>query len=521
MVSVEKRFHDIRTKLFLETKWFGVALLKLGDPIILTSDNPLARRIPTLCVNSKNLYINEDFVNTLTDEEFAFTLLHEVYHVMFRHLHRSGDLKVKDFQTFNEAADYIVNFHLYNDLQSEHNAERLCTLPWHALVLRDSLGNMVDLSDVTTEQLFQQLLEQQQQQLAEAQASIEMPGSLVDSSADNEDDDGSGSASDDEENDGSEQGSSANEEANDSESTEDDSSGEFNGNDSDESDDSESTEDDNSSESNGNDSDESDEEESGQDEHGDEESDASSAGSEGDPTDYDFNDLFTPVSNDIDSDNVESFAMDTFAESLIKSYSEVCGGGAMRELSSLFKPEKIRWDKYLRRFLSQHTELEDSSFQTPDRHYLPYDLVMPGPCAVDKFNNVGLFLDTSGSMSQEDVDYFLRTALSLCTNYKCTVSLYLWTTTVYKEYRDLTEQDIPKLYKTIDLHSGGTDYSNVAEYIQKNCKNDVCYCVFTDGCFNTRFNVPKKIQRKTIFILKDTDGSDGLDHLGKVVKFKR
>jgi len=459
--SIEKRFHDIRTRLFLETKWFGVATLKLGDPTVLQQGDKLYSTIPTMAVDTKHLYINADFANTLTDEEFAFVVLHEVYHIMFRHLVRAKDIPSYNHELFNIAADYMVNWHLQNDIKTEVAAEKLCTVPSHALLLKDADGNLEDLEEVTLEQLYAKLLAEADQQPVPRGLSQ----SAVFSGGDGgQQSDSQGNSQQDEDNQGNSQQNGDNQ----------GSAGSTQG------------------------------------QHSDDDN----------PDDFGFNDLFTPV-NECGEDSMNSFAMDNFTESLIKDYSELCQGGAMYQLSKLFKVERIRWDKYLRKFLSQHTALEDSSFQTPDRHYIPYELVMPGPCPVDRFNNVGLFLDTSGSMTQEDVEFFLSTALDLCVSYKCTVSLYLWNTKVYKEFLDLTEADIPRLAKTIQFESGGTNYQRVTEYIQENCKHDVCYVVFTDGCFRTNFTVPNKIRKKTMFVLKYTDECDMLESLGKIVKFKR
>jgi predicted metal-dependent peptidase len=61
---------------------------------------------PTMAVDGKNIYYNEDFVNSLTLDETVFVFCHEILHCVFQHLGRRGH---RDPQYFNMAGDYVIN----------------------------------------------------------------------------------------------------------------------------------------------------------------------------------------------------------------------------------------------------------------------------------------------------------------------------------------------------------------------------------------------------------------------------
>ena len=62
--------------------------------------------IPTMGTDGEHLYWNPDFLATLTQEEAAAVVYHEVLHCAFRHMLRRKD---RDKIKFNIAADYAIN----------------------------------------------------------------------------------------------------------------------------------------------------------------------------------------------------------------------------------------------------------------------------------------------------------------------------------------------------------------------------------------------------------------------------
>ena len=61
------------------------------------------------------VYFNEEFINTLTESEVEGVICHEIFHVAFKHLSRLSDLTGTDKETWNIAADIVVNNELWNE----------------------------------------------------------------------------------------------------------------------------------------------------------------------------------------------------------------------------------------------------------------------------------------------------------------------------------------------------------------------------------------------------------------------
>jgi predicted metal-dependent peptidase len=70
-------------------------------------------RVPTGATNGTHLYLNKDFVKSLSLDEILFLLLHEVYHVALDHVGRRDSANL-DPMLWNVAGDYVIN----NDLDN-------------------------------------------------------------------------------------------------------------------------------------------------------------------------------------------------------------------------------------------------------------------------------------------------------------------------------------------------------------------------------------------------------------------
>ena len=65
----------------------------------------------TLATDGVNLFINPNFILPLSNRQIAFGLLHEVFHVIYEHIHRKGS---RDHHVWNLATDYVINNQLDN-----------------------------------------------------------------------------------------------------------------------------------------------------------------------------------------------------------------------------------------------------------------------------------------------------------------------------------------------------------------------------------------------------------------------
>lgn len=78
--------------------FFSSTLMKLS--LSFTTD------VPMLATDGLNIFINPDFINTISNRKIAFGLMHECMHVMYNHLGRQGS---RDQELWNIATDYVIN----------------------------------------------------------------------------------------------------------------------------------------------------------------------------------------------------------------------------------------------------------------------------------------------------------------------------------------------------------------------------------------------------------------------------
>ena len=138
----------------------------------------------------------------------------------------------------------------------------------------------------------------------------------------------------------------------------------------------------------------------------------------------------------------------------------------------------------------------------------------------DCLNDIFLFFDTSGSMSEDEITEILRNAYTIASNFNCTVSFAGWQNEIEDVHLNVKPENIQKELVSFKYSSGGTDVSCVFDYIEKNKVKSTAVIIFTDGYF-TIPTVPKRITRKCLIALSDTNSYDRrLETLGKVVSYK-
>ena len=94
-----------RLNLLAKHSFFGVLLLKL--------ELNLDYNTLTAYTDGKGIYLSPSFINNLTIEETSIVLLHELMHVILKHVKR---MKSKDNESFNVASDIVVNSNIMYSL---------------------------------------------------------------------------------------------------------------------------------------------------------------------------------------------------------------------------------------------------------------------------------------------------------------------------------------------------------------------------------------------------------------------
>jgi len=171
MSNFYKRFCKAVDYLYDKDYFLATELSKLGLPKIES-------KIPTAGVawdeeHKKILFMfNEDFFNSLNDEQLAFVLAHEISHVMFFHIftmkEEANKIKAKTnddkkeidkfLRKFNIAMDCVVN----DSLLHYYKMER-CFAEGKAVYGKETVG--IDCHDLTAREVYQILPEDIDQQI--------------------------------------------------------------------------------------------------------------------------------------------------------------------------------------------------------------------------------------------------------------------------------------------------------------------------------------------------------------------
>jgi hypothetical protein len=102
-LTAEQRLWKATTDILGRTEFVALAgVLMIGSKKIIDG-------LPTACTNGRDELYGREFVDSLTDAEFRFLMLHECYHKMYRHLTTWKNLHDIDATRANRACDYVIN----------------------------------------------------------------------------------------------------------------------------------------------------------------------------------------------------------------------------------------------------------------------------------------------------------------------------------------------------------------------------------------------------------------------------
>ena len=97
-----------------------------GD-IVMHIEFVESKSIQTAATDGKTIWYNASFLNSLSEGEANFILMHEIFHVMLRHSARNAD-RTRDKDIWNTACDIIINNMLlkmrHNFINSDINFEK-------------------------------------------------------------------------------------------------------------------------------------------------------------------------------------------------------------------------------------------------------------------------------------------------------------------------------------------------------------------------------------------------------------
>ena len=221
----------------------------------------------------------------------------------------------------------------------------------------------------------------------------------------------------------------------------------------------------------------------------------------------------------------EKSALEAAARQLIREAAkhQTAGTGPScfipRELTLMAGKKPISWKTLLREFLTE-VESDETSYATPERKYLHMELILPGHSLSEdgELESVWAFVDSSGSISEEEMNRFLTELYRLVRDFRCEMNIAYWDTSVTDVYRKIRrEKDV---LKAVPKHSGGTDINCVYQWVRANKVRPYVSVILTDGYFG----VPNKElagalpARSTILVISNDSRNPVYSQVGKVAR---
>ena len=162
----------------------------------------------------------------------------------------------------------------------------------------------------------------------------------------------------------------------------------------------------------------------------------------------------------------------------------------------------IDWRKWLRKYCIK-ARSTDSTFSNPDKRMFYQEAIYPGQ-SVDECNTIKgikVCIDTSGSISDEDLAYFMGQIYDMTKQFKIEAEVIAWDTEMHS--CGAIKPDIN--FKELNLAGGGgTDPTCLFEYFDsRNCKvKPIVTLVFTDGYWGMNENKSwAKKYKDTLWVL--------------------
>ena len=514
--EIEERFKVYLTKLRItlirKSPFYSNLLSRLSRCILATPEQCVVNDIYTAATDGRHIIFCPAFFAGLTSGEFNFIVMHELYHVLMNHPLREKQLSIPkaDKNIWNTSCDSAINPNVMDlkDLMnkigldfdvpsSDENKPQL---------MFDDNGN---IRKESAETFYAELKEEREaeKQNGDGQDDDEQDGESQDSNG--QGGGCSGTCSDVFEGSSGSDGDDS-----------DDSSDSGDGSGSDSGDDSDSG----GSESDGNNSDSASGDGSSSDGSDSDNSADGSAKQKG-RSDSQVGEMLRRIQSiydDVRPDIYEEFYddaadpdkgdLDDFNKSIFKDVCSKNRGSIpedlLREYESMIRKVPVKWSTYLRRFLTTK-QTDDVAFSTPNRVYLPHGYLRPDRCDGEGLDNISFYLDTSGSISKDEMQAFFNTAYSIAAEFNCTISVFLWHTRVYAEYVNIELDECKKVLQQIRARAGGTTYRCCVDHMVDVNARSVCNVVLTDGYIeDIDYKIPKFIVRKTLIAI---DSSLSLD----------
>ena len=143
------------------------------------------------------------------------------------------------------------------------------------------------------------------------------------------------------------------------------------------------------------------------------------------------------------------------------------------------KSKALPWNSVLTEWLKSKCAKPVLSYMKPNKRYLYAGLVLPSNVYIKpgQFDKIVAFIDTSGSVSTEEINYFMKVLLGLKNRFK-DIEVY--------SFNDEMAKVKLKVNSDVNI-GGGTNIRLVCKAIEsmKSDKSSTLFIIFTDGMYST------------------------------------
>lgn len=188
-----------------------------------------------------------------------------------------------------------------------------------------------------------------------------------------------------------------------------------------------------------------------------------------------------------------------------------------RAIQELLEPE-VKWEDVVQEFFLSHSRGNtDYTFSKFNRRRVVDDIYRPSTYK-ERLGRVALAIDTSGSISQQEINRVTSLLVMLCEQCPPEELSVLWWDTQVHGRQDFTDDSFANLRSALKpMGFGGTRVSCVSEFMLANNMDADCLIIFTDGY--VEHDITWSVRVPTLWVVKGNEQFVPPAG-GKLVKFK-
>jgi predicted metal-dependent peptidase len=173
---------------------------------------------------------------------------------------------------------------------------------------------------------------------------------------------------------------------------------------------------------------------------------------------------------------------DEIKEAMVQSAAAAGAGkvpaGIQRLIKDMTEP-KISWRDLVRQEI-QSIIRNDYSFTRPNRKSMHSGAILPGMKEATTID-IGISIDMSGSIGQEDATVFLSEVKGIVDQYEdFKINLWCFDTAIYN-HKEFSQDNSEELFEYEPEGGGGTDFAVNWEFMEENGIRPKKFIMFTDG----------------------------------------